>query len=422
MATVSYRRVLQLPQVPELLVCACLSRLADRMFMLAIVLYALQRFGSPAFTGWVAFAAFVPGLIASPFSGVLLERFRAPLAITVDLLVTACVLLALTFLDQAEQLGPALLITLVTMCSLTGPLSASGIRVLIPRLVPDEGLERANALDTGSFALIEVVGPALAGTLIGLGGPAATMLVISSLYALAAVSLIPVLRAEPDLAADRSMSVLQAAVTGVKYIARHPTLRGLAISYSIYQISWGVLVVVVPVAVTRALGSTANADMVVGALWSGCGIAGALGALVTGNVPLIGRGRQMIVFCFAAIAVAIYPLSASFGLLGLAAGLTVMGLFEGPADVALLTLRQRRTEPQWLGRVLTVSMCLNVSGLPLGSVIGGWLVTYSLDFALIVAAMASLTAAVGAFLLIPAAGESSHSKGGTPWRSMHRRS
>ena len=64
--------------------------------------------------------------------------------------------------------------------------------------------------------------------------------------------------------------------------------------------------------------------------------------------------------------------------------------------------------------MLTVSICLNMSGLPLGSVIGGWLVTYSVDFALIVAAMASLIAAIGAFLLIPAADESSDSKGGIP--------
>ena len=414
MATISYRRVLRLPQVPQVLACACFSRLADRMFMLAIVLYALQRYGSPTFTGWVAFAAVFPGLIASPFSGVLLDRLRAPLAIAVDLLVMACVLLALTVLDHAGQMGPALLIALVTIGSLTGPLSASGIRVLIPRLVPDEGLEPANALDTGSFALIEVLGPALGGTLIGFGGPAVAMPVIAGLYALAAVSLIPVLRAAPHLAADRSISMLHAAVAGVTYIVRHPSLRGLAICYSVYQISWGVLVVVVPVAVTHALGSTANADMVVGALWSDCGCAGALGALATGKVPLIGRGRQMIVFSFGIIGVAIYPLSASFGLLGLAAGLVVIGLLEGPADVALLTLRQRRTEPQWLGRVLTVSMCLNMSGLPLGSVIGGWLVTYSVGFALIAAAMASLIAAVGAFLLIPAGDESSQSKGGLP--------
>src|SRR5438874_6979156 len=86
---VSYRQVLRLPQVSELLACACLARLAGRMFDLAIILYTLRRFSSPALTGWVAFAAFGPGLIASPFAGALLDRLRAPLAIIVDMLITA---------------------------------------------------------------------------------------------------------------------------------------------------------------------------------------------------------------------------------------------------------------------------------------------------------------------------------------------
>src|SRR5215472_13155159 len=59
------------------------------------------------------------------------------------------------------------------------------------------------------------------------------------------------------------------AVAGLAHIARNPTLRGLAIAYSIYQMSWGVLLVVVPVAVIHALGPTANADgrCTVGCLW-----------------------------------------------------------------------------------------------------------------------------------------------------------
>ena len=43
----SYRRVLALPQVPELLLSATLARLAGQMFSLAIILSALSRFGSP---------------------------------------------------------------------------------------------------------------------------------------------------------------------------------------------------------------------------------------------------------------------------------------------------------------------------------------------------------------------------------------
>ena len=41
------------------------------------------------------------------------------------------------------------------------------------------------------------------------------------------------------------------------------------------------------------------------------------------------------------------------------------------------------------------------AGLPLGSAIGGWLVTHSLSAALIFAAMASAVAAMATFLLIP---------------------
>ena len=401
MSTVSYRQVLRLPQVSELLVCACLARLASRMFNLAIILYALTRFNSPALAGWVAFAEIGPGLIASPYAGALLDRLHAPFAIVVDLLVSAGLLITLMFFDQTGQLTAALLILLVTLCSLTSPLSASGIRVLIPRLAPDKALERANALDTGSYALTEVIGPALAGGLFGLAGPAATMLTIAILYLLAATSLIRILRVAHLPTTRRSTTLAGEAVAGLTYVARHPTLRGLVISYSIYQMSWGVLLVVVPVAVIRVLGPTANADLTVGGLWAGCGLAGGLGALLAGQMRAAGRERQMIGLSIAAMAVAIYPVAASFGLYGLTVGIILMGFLEGPADVGLLTLRQRRTDPEWLGRVLTVSMSLNVSGLPLGSAIGGWLVTHSLSAALVFAAMASAVAAMATFLLIP---------------------
>lgn len=72
----SYRRVLALPQVPELLLSAALARLAGQMFSLAIILSALSRFGSPFLTGWIAFAAIGPGLIASPFAGLCSIGFR----------------------------------------------------------------------------------------------------------------------------------------------------------------------------------------------------------------------------------------------------------------------------------------------------------------------------------------------------------
>src|SRR5271163_1465724 len=101
---VSYRRLLEVADLPALLTATCLSRLAGRMFALAIVLYALARFGSPVLAGWLSFAAVAPGLAISPLAGALLDRFGAARAIAVDMAASAICLIALV---AADRLGVA---------------------------------------------------------------------------------------------------------------------------------------------------------------------------------------------------------------------------------------------------------------------------------------------------------------------------
>jgi Major Facilitator Superfamily len=187
----------------------------------------------------------------------------------------------------------------------------------------------------------------------------------------------------------------------VAYVARHRTLRALALSYSLYMMTWGILLVVVPVVVSHAVGSAEKADLLVGFTWAAGGVFGAVGAVLMGR--LRGRERQIIGIGIAATAVVIYPFSTVFGLYGFIAGIVIVGFLSGPVDVAPLTLRQRRTEPEWSGRVLAVSMGLNLSGIPIVSAIGGWLVTHSSSGALFFAAIISAISAVTAFLMIPPA-------------------
>ena len=112
-----------------------------------------------------------------------------------------------------------------------------------------------------------------------------------------------------------------------------------------------------------------------------------------------------------ATALAVWPIAAEFGLVGLVLGLMLVGAAAGPIDVGVLTLRQRRTDPTELGRVLSVSMGLNMSGGPLGSALAGALVTWSLQGTLVAAALACVLAAM-AVALIPA-------RDGTSETQMH---
>src|SRR5439155_2246155 len=80
--------------------------------------------------------------------------------------------------------------------------------------------------------------------------------------------------------------------------------------------------------------------------------------------------------------------------------MAVIGLATGPFDVVLFTLRQRRTDPAWLGRAFAVSMSLNFIGFPVGSAIGGAVAPISLELAFLGALALTMIAAVLAFALI----------------------
>ena len=82
--------------------------------------------------------------------------------------------------------------------------------------------------------------------------------------------------------------------------------------------------------------------------------------------------------------------------------MAIQGFLNGPMDVALFTLRQRRTDPAWMGRAFAVSMALNFVGYPFGAAIGGALVGLGVAVPLGVAVGASRRSrACSPFVLLP---------------------
>lgn len=395
--SLSYRSLLGVAELRALLLTTCLSRLAGRMFVLTIVLYALQRTGSPALAGWLAFASLAPGLAISPVAGALIDRMGSAWAIGADMAASAGCIAVLLLLDAVGLASAPAVLVLTGLYSLTTPLSLAGIRALLPRLVAAPALDRANALDTAIHGLTDVTGPALAGILTGFGGPDLALGAIAGSYGGALLALGSLRAPRPPL--PRLGPLLREARGGVVRVLRHPTLRGLAASYGLYEVCWGMLVVIVPVVTARQFAGGAAAA-VAGLLWAGLGLVGGTAALAAGHLRTAGRERRIMALGMLATALAAWPIASEFGLPGLALGLMLVGAAAGPIEVGVLTLRQRRTDPAEPGRVLSVSMSLNISGGPLGSALAGLLVGWSLSVSLAVAAVASLLGAV-AVALVP---------------------
>jgi MFS family permease len=392
----SYRALFAIPSLGRIVLGMAFSRTANSMLGVAIVLFALDRFQSPALAGIVTFASVAPGLLLSPIAGALLDRHGRVRLIIVDQLIAAASLLLLAGLAISGALTAPLLLVIATITGLTSPLSSVGLRTLFPIIVPRRLWERVNAVDSNGYVVATLIGPPAAGLLIQLAGGPQTLVVIAVLYAIAAVVFVGV--HEPHTDTSSTGRLLVDAWRGLVYTLRNPTLRGLGVAMTILNLGWGIVTIVLPVIILERLDL---GEAVVGAAFAVSGVTGGVGALWAGRMRTVGREVPMLVwpmFGMAASAAAILVSPTIGVILGVMA---ITGFLNGPLDVAMFTLRQRRTDPAWLGRAFAVSMSLNFLGYPFGAAIGGSLVTVDLALAIGVAVVATALAGVLGWVLLP---------------------
>jgi hypothetical protein len=152
------------------------------------------------------------------------------------------------------------------------------------------------------------------------------------------------------------------------------------------------------VIVLQRLGGT---TVLVGQLFALMGVVAFGAVFLVGRLGMEGRERGLMVgsVLVGAAAVSILIVRIDIGILLVA--LVIRGLAEAFYDVPMFTLRQRRTDPAWLGRAFAVSMSLNFVGYPIGSAIGGTLVAIGPELALSVALGFWLVAAASLYLFVP---------------------
>jgi len=129
-------------------------------------------------------------------------------------------------------------------------------------------------------------------------------------------------------------------------------------------------------------------------LFAAMGAAGFLAGILTGYFGTENREKYLLAISCMVTAAAFVALAFDHHEVLLVVLIAVIGFANGPLTVAMFSLRQRATEPEWFGRAFAVSMNLNFVGSPIGASIAGALLTRSIAFTLLIAA---LCAVIGGF-------------------------
>lgn len=354
-----------------LFAAAAVSKLGTRISYVALPLVAVVTLhASPGQVGLLGMLSTVAFLIVGLPAGAWLDTVRRrPVMVSAD--VTRAALLAsvplgwwLGFLSIHQLYGVVLLTGVATV------LFDVADHSFLPHVVGRGRLVAANSKLGTLNAVSSVAGPGAAGYLVQVVTAPFAVLVDAASYLCSALCVVRVRGREPKPQPAPGSSATR-IVEGVRHVAGHPMLRAVAVAGAVTNLCVHMLVVMLPVLVTRTLGLSVA---MLGLYFAIGGLGALLGATLAGRVGgWLGHGRALWI-----VGVGLAPFGFLVPLAGdgvwlwlSAAGWFVTMLKIGVDNVIAVSFRQWMTPDGLLGRMNATFRCLLTGALAVGAGVAG---------------------------------------------------
>ena len=346
-----------------------LAGVANGITQIAFPWVVLQVTGSVAAAGTIAAVTAVPMVIASLFSGTIVDRIgRRVTSIGSDVL--SLISVSLVPLAAAADRLDLLVLTLVAVLgAVFDPAGITARESMLPGAAQAARfpLERLNGIHEAVWNLSFIIGPALGGVLVATVGSTTTFWATAVCFALSAL-VIALVRVPGDAAPEGpSAGVLAETREGMRFLGRDRLLRTLTAYYMILVAAYMPIQAVVLPAYFQAQ----DRPQALGAVLLMLSVGAIVGSLAYAAVgPRLRPSRVLLVSAVLAslpiIAFGTLPELPAMLLLGAASG-----FFWGPINPMVNLAIQRRTPSAMLGRVNGLIGGLAFALAPLGYLMAG---------------------------------------------------
>jgi MFS family permease len=338
---------------------------------------------------------YAPVVVISLFAGVWLDRRRRrPILLTCSL-INAVLIGLIPLAYELHFLSMGLLYALCLTVGTVTVLFDVGALSLIPCIVEERHLAESNSMIQTSTAMAGIVGPGLAGFLVGILGAPVALVADAASYVCSALGLGSIKRPEPEPEKPEVRPSVRSDIhEGLRAVWGTPLLMGLLTQSATFNFFQNGFITIFMVYGIRYLHLT---PFRLGLVVSGIAVGGVFGAMYANRIrERIGFGHTV---WLATVVSAVCPLllliPKGHGFLTvvvLAFIEAVFGFCLLAFNVNTVTVRQRITPKRLLGRMnASYRMILFGTG-PIGAVLGGWLGSVvGLRTGLIIAAISLIT-------------------------------
>jgi MFS family permease len=345
---------------------AFVSNIGTWMETVGVGILVTSATGKAGWTGLVAAAGFVPTALLAPLGGALADRVprRTLLLTTTTFQIVFAGLL--TLVTSLGDPSPGLVTLIVLGAGCSNAIGFPAFQAMLPDLVPREDLPGAVALSSAQWNLGRVIGPALAGLVIGLGGyELAFLLNTLSFFAVFAVV------ATFDLPRPRhvaGVSILASIREGASFVRHDAALRFVVGCMALNSLLAAPFIALIPAV---ALDVFHEEKLGTAALVTAQGIGAVfMGLAIATLFARLGTRRVLLLVLFSLpVALIAYALAPTLPV-AVAAIFVVGALYVGSLS-SFTTVAQLRAPAELRGRVVSVLMMLLGALYPIGSIAQG---------------------------------------------------
>jgi MFS family permease len=390
------------PTLAAFVVSRFVSMTGTQMTWVALPWFVLSTTGSPVKMTFVLFAEMIPFGVFGLTLGALVDRLDLKRVMVVTDVVNAIVMASLPLLWGLGLLQYWMIVVAAVLVGSFSAPSRAAEKAIIPDIVGDDeaALVAGNTAVQLAVQVTTMLGPVLAGLLIGIIGNVNVLWLDAGSYALSAAIVglgVRTLRRE-RVAAEGNLFADTAE--GLRFLWHNRLLRITLIYIVVLVFAFaGLIDAALPVFVKDTLHAGPVVLSVMLGAWGVGSVAGMLayGALSKRfKMPL---GWTLIVLSFGlALPLWIPPLTQT--IVPAAFGFLLAGLCDGPLTVLLHTMQQVETPVELRGRVFSAIAALFMTSAPLGVLAAGpvleaggavpWMLAMATLFT-VVAALATLS-------------------------------
>jgi len=367
---VSRSEILRHRPLRALLVAEVISTTGAQMTWLALPWFVLTTTGSAGQMTLVIMTALIGTAVAGIPAGSLVQRMGARRSMLISDALRAPLMLLVPILHWTGHLSLAALLVLAFLLGMLAMPYFTAQKVMVPELLgeDEETISQANGLFQGAIRLTLLLGPPLAGLLIGVIG-AANVLVIDGLTYLVSFALVGafVPRREPSPASEEEDT--GGILVGLRFLVRDSLLRVWIPLFVAGDAAWQAFFAAVPVLVIERFDARAT---IAGLLFAGFGAGALIGNFLSFRF-FVQRydGLLLVALTVPLQAAPLWILTLDIGAPVMFAAILVSGIGNGICNPSIHTIFTLRMPIAIRAKAMSAMGAIWGIGTPLGLVFAG---------------------------------------------------